>query len=227
MRVMYGVCVKPDQRHTVCSDSKYWVKSNEHLEYYSENERGLWATKKEALEHKSERFEQVVPVKIQEQVIMNRIGNNHIPVELKILDDRVPHYFPLPEFTTLGSAGMDLRAAIRNDLIIQPHQAELIGTGIAIHIADPTICGVIIPRSGIGHRHGIVLGNGVGLIDSDYQGELKVSLLNRSDQHYIILPGSRIAQIVFLPIVRPIFQVVDSFDTSERGIGGFGSTGVA
>lgn len=158
---------------------------------------------------------------------MRIIGNNHMPVELRIIDSRIPDFIPIPDFASLGAAGMDLRAAIDDDQILYPNQPELIGTGIAIHIADQTVCAMIIPRSGLGHKHGLVLGNGTGLIDSDYQGELKVSLLNRGSEPYVVSPGDRIAQIVFLPIVRPIFQVVDDFHASVRGAGGFGSTGVA
>jgi len=146
-------------------------------------------------------------------------------IELKILDARIGKEFPLPEHATSGSAGMDLRACIDQPMVIQPGETQLIPTGIAIHIADPNLAATILPRSGLGHKHGIVLGNLVGLIDSDYQGPLMVSCWNRSDTAFILEAGERLAQLVFLPVVQATFAVVDSFQSSERGAGGFGHSG--
>ncbi|MCP4322755.1 MAG: dUTP diphosphatase [Psychromonas sp.] len=146
-------------------------------------------------------------------------------IELKILDARIGKEFPLPEHATSGSAGMDLRACIDQPMIIQPGETQLIPTGIAIHIADPSLAATILPRSGLGHKHGIVLGNLVGLIDSDYQGPLMVSCWNRSDTAFTLEAGERLAQLVFLPVVQATFEVVDSFQSSERGSGGFGHSG--
>ena len=146
-------------------------------------------------------------------------------IELKILDPRVGEKFPLPAYATDGSAGMDLRAILDAPLEIQPGETHLLPTGIAIHIADPSLAAVLLPRSGLGHKHGIVLGNLVGLIDSDYQGQLMVSCWNRADTTFVIKPGERIAQMVIVPVVRPEFQIVEEFAESERGTGGFGSTG--
>lgn len=146
-------------------------------------------------------------------------------IELKILDPRIGNEFPLPEHATAGSAGMDLRACIDSPLIIAPGETQLIPTGIAIHIADPKLAATILPRSGLGHKHGIVLGNLVGLIDSDYQGPLMVSCWNRSSEPFTLAPGERLAQLVFLPVVQATFEIVDSFDSSARGEGGFGHSG--
>ncbi len=146
-------------------------------------------------------------------------------VELKILDPRVGQEFPLPEHATSGSAGCDLRACIDQALDLEPGATELIPTGMAIYLADPSLAAMILPRSGLGHKHGIVLGNLVGLIDSDYQGQLFVSCWNRSDKSFRIEPGERIAQLVVVPIVQVDFAVVDEFAASERGAGGFGHTG--
>ena len=148
-------------------------------------------------------------------------------VELKILDDRVGKEFPLPEYATTGSAGLDLRACLDEALTLEPGQTELIPTGIAIHMQDQNMASVILPRSGLGHKHGIVLGNLVGLIDSDYQGQLFVSCWNRGDTTFTVEPGERIAQLVFLPVIQASFNVVDEFEASDRGAGGFGSTGTA
>jgi dUTP pyrophosphatase len=148
-------------------------------------------------------------------------------VELKILDERVGKEFPLPEYATSGSAGLDLRACLDEALTLEPGQTELIPTGIAIHMQDQNMASVILPRSGLGHKHGIVLGNLVGLIDSDYQGQLFVSCWNRGETTFTVEPGERIAQLVFLPVIQASFEVVDEFDASERGAGGFGSTGTA
>jgi len=146
-------------------------------------------------------------------------------IELKILDPRIGNEFPLPQHATAGSAGMDLRACIDQSLVIAAGETQLIPTGIAIHIADPKLAATILPRSGLGHKHGIVLGNLVGLIDSDYQGPLMVSCWNRSDKPFTLEPGERLAQLVFLPVVQATFTIVDSFDSSERGEGGFGHSG--
>ena len=146
-------------------------------------------------------------------------------IELKILDPRIGNEFPLPEHATAGSAGMDLRACIDQPLIIEPGETKLIPTGIAIHIADPKLAATILPRSGLGHKHGIVLGNLVGLIDSDYQGPLMVSCWNRSKECFTLEPGERLAQLVFLPVVQATFEIVEEFNTSERGEGGFGHSG--
>ncbi len=146
-------------------------------------------------------------------------------IELKILDARIGHEFPLPEYATPGSAGLDLRACLDAPVALNPGETQLIPTGLAIHIADPSLCATILPRSGLGHKHGIVLGNLVGLIDSDYQGQLMVSMWNRGQTSFTIQPGDRIAQLVFMPVVQATFSIVDSFDSSERGEGGFGSSG--
>ncbi|MGB5445442.1 MAG: dUTP diphosphatase [Psychromonas sp.] len=146
-------------------------------------------------------------------------------IELKILDSRIGNEFPLPEHATAGSAGMDLRACIDQALIIEPGETKLIPTGIAIHIADPKLAATILPRSGLGHKHGIVLGNLVGLIDSDYQGPLMVSCWNRSKEAFTLEPGERLAQLVFLPVVQATFEIVEEFNASERGEGGFGHSG--
>ncbi len=147
-------------------------------------------------------------------------------IELKILDPRLGTEFPLPDYATAHAAGMDLRALIAAPLQLAPGASTLVPTGLAIHIADPTLCAVILPRSGLGHRHGIVLGNLVGLIDADYQGPLMVSLWNRGGDVFTIVPGDRIAQLVFVPVARAAFRVVTEFEHSARGSGGFGHTGV-
>jgi dUTP pyrophosphatase len=144
-------------------------------------------------------------------------------IDLRILDERMrPH---LPAYATPGSAGLDLRACVDVPLTLIPGQTELVRTGIAIHIADPGLAALILPRSGLGHKHGIVLGNLVGLIDSDYQGELMVSCWNRGQAEFTLQPFERLAQLVIVPIVQPAFRVVDNFAASERAAGGFGSTG--
>lgn len=149
-----------------------------------------------------------------------------IEVELKILDPRVGNAIPLPAPATPASAGMDLRAVIDAPLTLQPGESSLVATGVAIHIGDPGYCAVILPRSGLGHKHGLVLGNLVGLIDADYQGPLMISCWNRSSMAYTIAPGDRIAQLVFLPVAHAQFRVVDEFAASQRGSGGFGHSGV-
>ena len=148
-------------------------------------------------------------------------------LQVKRLDDRLGRNFPMPERATPGSAGIDLRAMIAAPLSLAPGQCELLPSGLAIHIGDPNLAGLILPRSGLGHKHGIVLGNGTGLIDSDYQGELKVSVWNRADATYTIEPGERVAQLVLIPVVAADLALVEEFDASTRGQGGFGSTGAA
>lgn len=146
-------------------------------------------------------------------------------IQIKIIDERVNAEYALPEYATEGSAGMDLRACIDEHLRIEAGEAQLVPTGIAIHIADPELAAVILPRSGLGHKHGIVLGNLVGLIDSDYQGQLMVSVWNRGNRNVVIEPGDRIAQLMFVPIRRVAFDIVDEFEQSKRNAGGFGHTG--
>jgi len=146
-------------------------------------------------------------------------------IQLRILDERLGRDYPLPDYATQGSAGIDLRACIDEPLLVEPGQTELIPTGIAIHLKDPELAAVILPRSGLGHKHGIVLGNLVGLIDSDYQGEVLVSCWNRGHQPFTIDPGLRLAQMVIVPVVQVEFDVVPDFDSSMRGDGGFGHTG--
>lgn len=146
-------------------------------------------------------------------------------LQLKILDPRVGRDIPLPNYGTDGSAGMDLRALLDQPLTLQPGDTQLIGTGLAIYIEDPSFAATILPRSGLGHKHGIVLGNLVGLIDSDYQGELMVSCWNRGKTAFTVEPGDRIAQLVLLPVVQASFDIVEQFEHTERGSGGFGSTG--
>ncbi len=145
--------------------------------------------------------------------------------QVRILDDRIGNTVPFPHYATEGSAGLDLRACLDTPLTLEPGQTELIKTGLSIHIADPSLAAMILPRSGLGHKHGIVLGNLVGLIDSDYQGELMVSCWNRGQTAFTIDVGERIAQLVLVPVVQADFEVVSSFDVSQRGDGGFGSTG--
>ena len=146
-------------------------------------------------------------------------------IQYKILDSRLGSEFPLPDYATDGSAGLDLRACLSQSLDLQPGQTELIPTGMAIHIGDPGLAAMILPRSGLGHKHGIVLGNLVGLIDSDYQGQLMVSCWNRGQSSFRIEVGERIAQLVFVPVVQAALQQVEEFESSARGEGGFGHTG--
>ena len=150
----------------------------------------------------------------------------HHTLEIKVLDPRFGGTWPLPAYATVASAGLDLRAALDEPLLLQPGDAALVPSGLAIHLGDPGLCAVILPRSGLGHRHGIVLGNGTGLIDADYQGPLLISVWNRGREAFTMQAGDRIAQLVVLPIVRATLQVVDEFETSARGSGGFGHTGV-
>jgi dUTP pyrophosphatase len=147
------------------------------------------------------------------------------PIQLKILDPRVGDSIPLPAYATDGSAGLDLRVCIDEPLQIAPQQTVLLPTGLSIYIADKNLAAVILPRSGLGHKHGIVLGNLIGLIDSDYQGELKISCWNRGQDHFTVEPGDRIAQLMFVPVVQAEWVVVDEFTLSNRGEGGFGSSG--
>lgn len=146
-------------------------------------------------------------------------------LQARILDPRLGRDFPLPHYATSGSAGLDLRAMLKEDTLIEPGRTLLIPTGLAIHIADPGLAALILPRSGLGHKHGIVLGNLVGLIDSDYQGELMVSCWNRGNCSFSIAIGERIAQLVLVPVVQARFELVDTFDESTRGAGGFGHSG--
>ena len=150
----------------------------------------------------------------------------HHVLQLKVLDARFGDEWPLPAYATEASAGLDLRAALDAPLKLEPGDAALVPSGISIHIADPALCAVILPRSGLGHKHGIVLGNGTGLIDADYQGPLMISVWNRGREAFTMQPGDRIAQLVLLPVVRATLQVVDEFEASARGAGGFGHTGV-
>ena len=147
-------------------------------------------------------------------------------IEVKLLDPRFGDEWPLPAYATEASAGLDLRAALEAPLVLGPGETALLPSGIAIHLADPHLCAVVLPRSGLGHRHGIVLGNGTGLIDADYQGPLLISVWNRSQESFTIKPGDRVAQLVVLPLTRVSLQVVDTFADSARGEGGFGHTGV-
>ena len=146
-------------------------------------------------------------------------------IQLKILDARIGNEFPLPHYATEGAAGMDLRACLNEPMEILPAETRLIPTGIAVHIDDPSLAAVLLPRSGLGHKHGIVLGNLVGLIDSDYQGQIFVSCWNRSISPFVVEVGERIAQMVFVPIAQVAFEIVDEFQTSRRGDGGFGHSG--
>lgn len=144
---------------------------------------------------------------------------------MRVLDERIGREFPLPAYATRGSAGLDLRACLRAPLVLEPGRAELLPTGLAIHLDDPGLAAVILPRSGLGHKHGIVLGNLVGLIDSDYQGELMVSCWNRGRENFTVQPGERIAQLVVVPVVQVELEVVADFTASARGAGGFGHSG--
>jgi dUTP pyrophosphatase len=147
-------------------------------------------------------------------------------LEVRVLDPRFGTQWPLPAYATPGSAALDLRAAIDAPLRLEPGDAALVPSGLAIHVADPGLCALVLPRSGLGHKHGIVLGNGTGLIDADYQGPLLISTWNRGNATFVIEPGDRIAQLLLVPIVRAALQVVDTFEHSARGSGGFGHTGV-
>jgi len=148
------------------------------------------------------------------------------PLEVRILDPRHANEWPLPGYATAASAGLDLRAALDAPLTLQPGATALIPSGLAIHIGDPGVCALVLPRSGLGHKHGIVMGNGTGLIDADYQGPLMISVWNRSAVAFTIEPGDRIAQLALLPVLRAQLHVVEAFAESARGAGGFGHTGV-
>jgi len=147
------------------------------------------------------------------------------PLKVRVLDARIGKEFPLPQYATAGSAGLDLRACLDKPLTLEPGRAELLPTGLAIYVEDPGLAAVILPRSGLGHKHGIVLGNLVGLIDSDYQGQLMVSCWNRGREPYTVQPGERIAQLIIVPVVQVDLEVVDDFAATSRGAGGFGSSG--
>ncbi len=146
-------------------------------------------------------------------------------LQVRVLDSRIGSEYPLPQYATSGSAGVDLRACIEAPLGLKPGDTQLIPSGIAIHLSDPGYAAIVLPRSGLGHKHGIVLGNLVGLIDSDYQGQVFVSVWNRGQSTFTIQPGERIAQLVVVPVVQVEFDIVKEFDASERGAGGFGSSG--
>lgn len=146
-------------------------------------------------------------------------------LQVRILDPRLGTEFPMPEYATDGSAGVDLRACLDEPLTLAPGDCELLPTGMAIHIGDPALAALVLPRSGLGHKHGIVLGNLVGLIDSDYQGQLMVSCWNRGDTNFTVEPGERIAQMILVPVMHADLEVVEDFEASERGEGGFGSSG--
>lgn len=146
-------------------------------------------------------------------------------LQAKVLDPRLGRDFPLPAYATSGSAGLDLRAMLQQDHVLEPGQTLLIPTGLSIHIGDPNLAALVLPRSGLGHKHGIVLGNLVGLIDSDYQGELMVSCWNRGQTSFTIAVGERIAQLMLVPVIQAQFELVSEFDSSDRGAGGFGHSG--
>jgi dUTP pyrophosphatase len=154
-------------------------------------------------------------------------GATRRTLQVRVLDPRIGRDFPLPHYATSGSAGLDLRACLDAPLTLAPGQAELVPTGIAIHLDDPGLAAVLLPRSGLGHKHGVVLGNLVGLIDSDYQGQVLVSCWNRGATPYTIAPGERIAQMVVVPVVQVAFEIVEQFAASHRGAGGFGSSGTS
>lgn len=146
-------------------------------------------------------------------------------IKLKILDTRLGDSIPMPAYATEGSAGLDLRACLKENCVLQPNDSVLIPSGVAVHLSDPGLAAMILPRSGLGHKHGIVLGNLVGLIDSDYQGEIMISCWNRGQEPFTIEVGTRIAQLVIVPVMQAAFQLVESFENSDRGAGGFGHTG--
>jgi len=146
-------------------------------------------------------------------------------IQVKILDPRIGNEFPLPHYATPGSAGMDLRACIESDMEINPGETKLIPTGISVYVEDPSLAAILLPRSGLGHKHGIVLGNLVGLIDSDYQGPLMVSCWNRGSEPFTLKIGERLAQMVIVPVVQASFEIVEEFHATERGEGGFGHSG--
>ena len=150
---------------------------------------------------------------------------NRRPLKVRILDARIGKEFPLPQYATGGSAGLDLRACLDSPLLLEPGKSELLPTGLSIYVEDPGLAAVILPRSGLGHKHGVVLGNLVGLIDSDYQGPLMVSVWNRGREPYTVQPGERIAQLIVVPVVQVELEVVEDFAATSRGAGGFGHSG--
>jgi dUTP pyrophosphatase len=152
-------------------------------------------------------------------------SSNRRPLKVRILDARIGKEFPLPQYATAGSAGLDLRACLDQPVPLEPGKAELLPTGLSIYVEDPGLAAVILPRSGLGHKHGIVLGNLVGLIDSDYQGQLMVSVWNRGREPYTVQPGERIAQLIIVPVVQVELEVVEDFAATSRGAGGFGHSG--
>jgi dUTP pyrophosphatase len=152
-------------------------------------------------------------------------SSNRRPLKVRILDARIGKEFPLPQYATAGSAGLDLRACLDKPVPLEPGKAELLPTGLSIYVEDPGLAAVILPRSGLGHKHGIVLGNLVGLIDSDYQGQLMVSVWNRGREPYTVQPGERIAQLIIVPVVQVELEVVEDFAATSRGAGGFGHSG--
>ena len=158
-------------------------------------------------------------------VVAPQTASSHRALKVRILDQRIGTEYPLPAYATAGSAGLDLRAILDAPVVLAPGKAELLPTGLAIHLDDPGLAAVILPRSGLGHKHGVVLGNLVGLIDSDYQGQLMVSCWNRGSTEFTVQPGERIAQMVIVPVVQVQLQVVEDFAASARGAGGFGHTG--
>ncbi len=157
--------------------------------------------------------------------VQAKVSSSRPALQVKVLDPRIGSEYPLPQYATAGSAGLDLRACLDAPLVLQPGQTQLIPTGIAIHLDDPGLAAILLPRSGLGHKHGIVLGNLVGLIDSDYQGQVMVSCWNRGQSAFTVEPGERIAQMVIVPVVQVQFEVVEEFTESHRGAGGFGSSG--
>jgi dUTP pyrophosphatase len=166
-----------------------------------------------------------VPEALVNPVAGSTLATARRPLKVRVLDSRLGQELPLPSYATAGSAGLDLRACLDAPLTLQPGRAELIPTGIAIHLDDPHLAAVILPRSGLGHKHGIVLGNLVGLIDSDYQGQLMVSCWNRGQEPFTVHPGERIAQLVIVPVVPVELQIVEDFAATPRGAGGFGHSG--
>jgi dUTP pyrophosphatase len=161
----------------------------------------------------------------QDQAMTAATTPSRRPLQVRVLDARIGSEFPLPHYATAGSAGLDLRACLDAALVLEPGATQLIPTGIAIHVDDPGLAAILLPRSGLGHKHGIVLGNLVGLIDSDYQGQVMVSCWNRGNTAFTIEPGERIAQMVLVPVVQVEFEIVEDFTASHRGAGGFGSSG--
>lgn len=184
--------------------------------YLSESDAGAASTNSEEESSSKQKF-----------LPKDQFVSEELNLQLKILDSRLGSLWPLPNYATAGAAGLDLRACLNNLHWLPPNATMLIPTGLAIYIADPNYAGVILPRSGLGHKHGIILGNTVGLIDSDYQGELLISCWNRSEDNFLIEPGDRIAQLVFIKVSKAKFKLVQNFESSERAAGGFGHTGTS